>query len=136
MPATCAMCGDVFAAERSTATFCSSRCRTRWHRSGRGPAPATAPIATVQLDELEAKARIDLLFGDSIRWRTLHDQDDHDAFPHIPVRGTPPVDVNLFMAVRASDAAFAATDDPNPAIPPLMRPPTRLAKRRPTRHAS
>jgi hypothetical protein len=136
IPVVCAMCDEVFAARRSTAIFCSSRCRTRRHRLGLAETPAAAPIAAVFLEDLPAAERIKLILGDSIRWRALHDQDDHDVFPHMLERGTPPVDVEVFMAVRAADAAFAATADPDPAIPSLMRAPARAPKRRSTRHVA
>jgi len=77
MPATCEECGERFEAKRSTAKYCSTRCRTRATRrraEGR-PAPAAEPrqvpapaedvplLVAATIDELAKAERLSTALG-------------------------------------------------------------------------
>ena len=123
MPARCAACNRMFSAQRSTAAYCSDLCRKRAHRAGER-AKRIVPIAAVFIADLPPAAAVDAIFGSTERWSTAFDRDELLEPLHVCVRGTPPIDLVTFVAVRADDAAYRDRVDNVPrAIVALMRAP-------------
>lgn len=92
-------------------------------RAGRNDAQAR-PVSAVFLDDLSASAAADAIFGSTERWTTHFDRDELLEPLHVCERGTPPIDLVTFVAVRADDAAYRDRVDNVPrAIVALMRAP-------------
>ena len=92
-------------------------------RAGRNDAQAR-PVSAVFLDDLSASAAADAIFGNTERWSTHFDRDELIESLHVCERGTPPIDLVTFVAVRVDDAAYRDRADSVPrAIIGLMRAP-------------
>ena len=94
----------MFSAQRSTAAYCSDLCRKRAHRAGER-AKRIVPIAAVFIADLPPAAAADAIFGSTERWTTHFDRDELLEPLHVCERGTPPIDLVTFVAVRVEDAA-------------------------------
>ena len=113
----------MFSAQRSTAAYCSDLCRKRAHRADERT-KRIVPIAAVFIADLPPAAAADAIFGNTERWTTHFDRDELLGPLHVCVRGTPPIDLVTFVAVRVDDAAYRDRADSVPrAIIGLMRAP-------------
>lgn len=70
MTATCVQCGDSFEAARSTARYCSTRCKRRWQRTSGGatgepaaPREESQAVYAAVVRDLERVGQLETVLG-------------------------------------------------------------------------